>query len=314
MANNERYHNADTLAVVPTNPLVVVSGGPVRYGDMTGVAIDDENAAGSAVVDFGYRVWSLSVTDTVGGGIAVGDTLFYVDGAPGTISNTASGYIFGKALEVVGAGATTTIDVLHVPILGTGVLGTGVVGTAHIAANAVTAAKILEDLTAIVVSTGGSDTTGDGSWQFPYKTLTKALTIASNSRKEIYMLAGEYVEAAMVVWPNINNIAVHSVGGDVVVSEGNSDAAVISLKPAFTSATFGATIGFIVEHTAQIGIDIDNAGMGSRKLNLYLERGFGASQVSTGNSINVPKGVAGQAVRICANDCGEIEGLVNWVT
>lgn len=169
------------------------------------------------------------------------------------------------------------------------------------------------DETIIVVSTAGDDATGSGSFANPLASLTAALALASDTRKTIYMLAGEYEEAAKVDWPDVNGVGVFSLGGDVLISEAAGGSAVIDIKPAFTTATFEATLGVGIKHTAQIGLDIDNAGMGTRKLNVYLVKGFFTEQVSTGHSVNVTKGVSGQAVRIYG-DGVETEGLFNWVT
>jgi hypothetical protein len=106
------------------------------------VAVDDENAAGVTVVDFGQRVHDLAVTDRGGGGIAVGTTLFYAD-ATNDIDDVTTGTPFGYAMEAVGAGLTATIQVLHVPGHGAATLGAGVVSAANLAADAVETAKIL---------------------------------------------------------------------------------------------------------------------------------------------------------------------------
>ena len=143
MANNQVYKPGWQFSVIPTNPVVVVSGGPVRYGTLTGVAMTDEgdggNAATAATVDFGPGIYDLPVTDHVGGGIAAGDPLFYVDGAPGTIENDSAGRFFGFALETVGVGLTTTINVMHVPAPGSGTLGAGTIATANLAAGIISA-------------------------------------------------------------------------------------------------------------------------------------------------------------------------------
>ncbi len=141
MANNMVFNDAWTLEVACSEPAVPNGGDPVRFGFLTGVAVDDENAAGITVVDFGQKVWSLAVTDRVGGGIAVGDTLFYAS-ATDDIDNVTTGTPFGYALEAIGAGLAATILVLHVPGHGAATLGAGVVGAANIAAGAVTAGKI----------------------------------------------------------------------------------------------------------------------------------------------------------------------------
>lgn len=140
--NNEVIHDAWVLPVTVTDPAVPQGGDPCRWGFLTGVAVDDENAAGVTVVDFGQRVHTLSVTDRVGGGIAAGDTLFYAN-ATDDIDNVTTGTPFGYATEAVGAGQTVAIEVLHVPGHGAATLGAGVVAAANIAANAVETAKIL---------------------------------------------------------------------------------------------------------------------------------------------------------------------------
>lgn len=140
--NNEVTHDAWVLPVTVSDPAVPSSGDPCRWGFLTGVAVDDENAAGVTVVDFGQRVHTLSVTDRVGGGIAAGDTLFYAN-ATDDIDNVTTGTPFGYATEAIGVGLTASIDVLHVPGHGAATLGAGVIAAANIAANAVETAKIL---------------------------------------------------------------------------------------------------------------------------------------------------------------------------
>lgn len=145
MPTNKIQDPGYKLSVVCSSPATPTAGGPVRYGSLTGVCLVKEgeggNASGYATVDFGPGVWDLSVTDT-GGGIAVGDTIFFADGAPPTLSDDSSGYFFGFALETVAAGQTGTIKVLHVPSPGSGTLGAGTVGTANLANLAVTGAKM----------------------------------------------------------------------------------------------------------------------------------------------------------------------------
>jgi predicted RecA/RadA family phage recombinase len=143
MATNLVFEG-ETLSVVVTSPAVPVTGDPVRYGFATGVALTDEgeggNIATETTVDFGLKVWDLSVTDTVGGGIAVGAVLFLHDGAPTTIDNlNTAGYFFGFAMESIGAGLTATIRVLHVPAPGSGTLGAGTIATANLAAGILSA-------------------------------------------------------------------------------------------------------------------------------------------------------------------------------
>lgn len=142
MATNRIMSPGYQLSVVCTTPTTPQSGGPVRYGTMTGIALTDEaeggNPTGYTSVDFGPGVWDLSVTDTVTGGIAVGDPLF-LNAAATLIDNTATGYFFGIALEAILTGATATIRVLHMPSPGAGTLASGSVSSAKLAVGALAA-------------------------------------------------------------------------------------------------------------------------------------------------------------------------------
>jgi len=130
--------------VVVTDPAVPSSGDPVRFGSLTGIALLNEGAGGvpatQTMVDFGWFVATIPVTDVVGGGIAVGDVVYYDDGAD-RLENDVTGTPFGIALAVVGAGATTAVNVLHCPAPA---LGANSVNAAAIAAGAVTTAKIAD--------------------------------------------------------------------------------------------------------------------------------------------------------------------------
>lgn len=153
MATNKVYTAPPALSVVCSDPTTPASGDPVRFGTLTGVAIQDEseggNATGYTTIDFSGSAWNLSVKGIDGSGnsaVAAGDALFYVDADTPKLSKKATGYFFGFALEAVVSGATTTIKVLHTPSPGAGTLGTGTVSTTQLAANAVTAAKLSSTL------------------------------------------------------------------------------------------------------------------------------------------------------------------------
>ena len=111
---------------------------------------EGDGGAGSTetVVYFGPGVYDMTVDDNEGTAIAVGDTIYYHDSQTGTpatsLNNSATGMdaVFGIALEVVGANATTLINVLHIPVGATIALGAGVVGTGELAADAVTSDKV----------------------------------------------------------------------------------------------------------------------------------------------------------------------------
>jgi len=127
-----------TWPVVVTDPAAPNSGDPVRFGSMTGIAMLDEGDGGvgatETVVDFGMYVADHPVTDVVAG-IAVGDTVYYDDGAD-RLENDTTGTPYGIALETVDTGLTATIKVLHCPHPA---LGAGTVATASLAAGVLSA-------------------------------------------------------------------------------------------------------------------------------------------------------------------------------
>jgi predicted RecA/RadA family phage recombinase len=103
MAKNALRERGDRMAVACTDPAVPLSGQPVRFGDMCGVALIDERADGLTTVHF-KGVYKL----LVGGTVAAGDTLYYHDSSgesptPVTaqaINGTATGGTrFGYAME-----------------------------------------------------------------------------------------------------------------------------------------------------------------------------------------------------------------------
>lgn len=149
MATNRVRADGYQLSVICTNPATPTTGAPVRFGYATGVALTDESAGGNASgytsVDFGPRVWDLSVKgvdDNGNSAVSVGDAIFYVDADTPKLSKKASGYFFGFALEAVNSAATATINVLHAPSPGSGATGSGTVHTANLADSAVETAKI----------------------------------------------------------------------------------------------------------------------------------------------------------------------------
>ena len=140
MATNEVFKPANHLSLACSDPTTPTSGAPVRFGNLTGVALVDEDSAGDTTVDLSMAVYDLSVkgvNDSGNSAVAAGDSIFYVDADTPKLSKKSSGYFFGFALEAVSSGATTTIQVLHVPSP-----GSGTVGTANLASGAVTAAKL----------------------------------------------------------------------------------------------------------------------------------------------------------------------------
>lgn len=177
MATNIVYDPAWNLSVVCTDPTTPASGGPVRFGTLTGIAQTDERSGGDTTVEFGQVTASLSVkgvNDSGNSAVAVGDTIFYVDADTPKLSKKSSGYFFGIALETVGSGSTATIKVLHIPSPGSGTLGSGTVGSTNLASAAVTTVKIADDA---VTAAKVTDTMATGCIQLP---LVQAREITTN--------------------------------------------------------------------------------------------------------------------------------------
>lgn len=131
MAKNLVQLDGYDVSVVCTDPTTPASGDPVRVGKLTGVAQTAEssgaaadltgNPSGYTSVDFGQRIWSLSVKGVNDGGnsaVAVGDTIYYVDADTPKLSKKQTNQaVFGIALGAITSGSTATINVLHVPVV-----------------------------------------------------------------------------------------------------------------------------------------------------------------------------------------------------
>lgn len=149
MADNIIMKPGWTIPVVCSAPTTPASGDPVRFGERTGIALTDEGGGGNATTEttvyFGPCVVDVSVKGIDGSGnsaVAVGDSIYYVDGDTPPLSKKASGYFFGFAMETVGSSSTATIQVAKVD----GGAWSGTVNTADIATSAVTAAKLATTL------------------------------------------------------------------------------------------------------------------------------------------------------------------------
>ncbi len=154
MATNEVLVPGWYQSVAVTHPATPTSNAPVRYGNLTGIAMTDEGEGGNAAtltsVYFGPGVYDLTVDDNEGTGIAVGDPIYYHDTGTGTggvnLNNSATGAdaYFGVAREVVGANATTLINVMHVPVGASLAMASNSVTAGMLQSNAVTTAKIAD--------------------------------------------------------------------------------------------------------------------------------------------------------------------------
>ena len=95
------------------------SGDPHMVGPLSCVLQTDTEVVGGlnmADVEFSQKlnIYDLSVVETAGGGVAVGDVIYY-DTVTGLLNNNPADKEYGMALEVVGIGATTVIEVALFP-------------------------------------------------------------------------------------------------------------------------------------------------------------------------------------------------------
>jgi len=120
MATNIVNKPGDQMNVVVSHPTSPVTGDPVRYGQMTGIALTDEGEGGNisteTTVDFGPYIATHSVKGIDGSGnsaVAVGDKLYYPDADTPPLSKKDTGYFYGYAMATVGSSSTATIAVKH---------------------------------------------------------------------------------------------------------------------------------------------------------------------------------------------------------
>lgn len=125
MARTEVFRDGRNLQLTATHPTTPTSGGPVRYGELVGVAVNAEDATSgrTTVTLAGVHLLSVKGIDGVGNSaVAAGDKLYYTDADTPPISKKATGRFVGYAVEAqiggtsyagtVTSGSTATIPVL----------------------------------------------------------------------------------------------------------------------------------------------------------------------------------------------------------
>jgi predicted RecA/RadA family phage recombinase len=113
MATNTVYMWTRSRPLVCSDPTTPASGDPVLMGQIPGVALVDEDAAGETTVALD-GAFELSVKGIDGSGnsaVAKGDAIYYVTGDTPKLSKKTAGVLFGYALAAVSSGATATIAV-----------------------------------------------------------------------------------------------------------------------------------------------------------------------------------------------------------
>ena len=113
MARNMVWDKATQIGVVPTQPATPVAGDPVLFGVLPGVALTDPDADGklSMKTDGAFNLSVKGVDGSGNAAITAGDIIYYVAADTPKLSVKTAGVRFGYAMEDVGSGATTTINV-----------------------------------------------------------------------------------------------------------------------------------------------------------------------------------------------------------
>ena len=178
----------------------------------------------------------------------------------------------------------------------------------------------------VYVDPNGSDTAGAGSAIAPVATVTKALTLVTATRRVIVLAPGDYAEAATLVWPTVNGVALISSGGSQVTTVSvpvAGQTSVITVTPGVqTSSFYGLIQGVEIDHSgvhpthAQSGITFDNTGM-TKKLNFSIKNCTGSCDAGTDKWVNVATHAdADNAICIYISGDGvqsEVEGAINFV-
>jgi len=114
MSKNQKYQRGEQLALAASAPATPASGDPVLVGQIPGVALTAENAAGDTTIAM-VGVFDLSVKGENNAGnvaVAAGDILYYEAGqTPPINKDNVAGVRFGYALAGITSGATATIPV-----------------------------------------------------------------------------------------------------------------------------------------------------------------------------------------------------------
>jgi len=113
MAKNAVYMWTKSRPLTCSDPATPASGDPVLCGQIPGVALAAEDAAGVTTVALN-GAFDLSVKGIDGSGnsaVALGDNIYYVTGDTPKLSKKATGVFFGRALGTVSSSATATITV-----------------------------------------------------------------------------------------------------------------------------------------------------------------------------------------------------------
>jgi hypothetical protein len=265
--------------VAPVAPLHAVRMGVVEKNTVNGIAY--------IRVDNGYELNELHdvtyVSRSIGDLLVVSNSVWYNTkqltgsyGLTGSLTTTGSSIIIGSqtitgthtltgSFNLTGSlvASSSTIHMYQ----STSVSGTNIFGTASHAATALTASYVqFQYNRELHVSVAGSDSTGDGTLLFPFRTISKALDSAS-SAVQIVVHPGTYAE----------NPTVSGSASNVTITATNAEiGGIVEISGSLTVNQFSAA-------TKVVGLAINNI-IHSGSQNLYLQNVTVRSGVSkTGN-------------------------------
>ena len=154
--------------------------------------------------------------------------------------------------------------------------------------------------TEIHVSKDGNDVYNNGTSIFPYKTVGRAFTDVTATRKVVYVGSGEFDETGLT-WPTVNGVQLIGVGNrwQTVLLDSLEGAQVLAVAPGVQTSTYEMTIQNIQinhDNSGQDGLKLTHTDV-AKKMNVYLGN-FGCDGGSSDLGILVVHGGSGNAVRI----------------
>lgn len=169
----------------------------------------------------------------------------------------------------------------------------------------------------IWISKKGSDSLpNNGSFAYPYLTVTKALSEVTSTRKTVIAMPGVYEEAGGMTWPTVSGVKLigFSTLWQTEIEVATDDTGqVLEIAPGAQSSTFEFWISNLrINHdtTGLDGIKLTHTSVGKKML-AYLDNVGGDADSDSDKFLTVTHGGSGNAVRIYASGRnGDVDGAV----
>jgi len=164
------------------------------------------------------------------------------------------------------------------------------------------------------VSKNGDDANGTGSFNAPYKTITKAMAMVTTTRKIIMVMPGEYSEAA-ITWSDVNGVQLIGAFGEVFVYLTTAATTpVITIHPAVSSANWEATLKNIEiesDFNAGVCLSVDSTHL-TKKMLVYLNDVQLSTKNVTDSSLVIVNAGTSSIKAYCTGTYQTWEGLVDF--